>query len=300
MKYKILVTGADGLVGSRFCELYKDSHTILEPTLVEFDLFKPETIQEYISKSQPDVIVHCAAFTDVSVAEKQRGDQKGSCWQVNVEGTAHVVDLCQRQKIALIAISTDVVFSATAGYPGPYIENAELAESSDQISWYGWTKAEAERRLANLNDVAIVRISNPVRREYGLKRDYVHKILDLYDQAKLYPMFNDQYLTLTYIDEVAKALDAILQKKLTGIFHVSSNDRFTPFELASYLLERARGASNVVQPISLAEFIKKTGNPARYPQYGGLDVKLSQARLGLQFLSWRQIIDQIVNFVNAS
>jgi len=80
-----------------------------------------------------------------------------------------------------------------------------------------------------------------------------------------------------------------LEKQLSGIYHISSNNIFTPFKLANYLIEKARGKKDKVQPISIENFLKE--NPSRYPHYGGLKVQKTQQILNLKFRNWEEVID---------
>lgn len=292
--HKILVTGADGLVASRFCELYNQDYILLTPSRTELDILNRSSIADYFALNQPDVVLHCAAFTNVTKAEQERDDRHGLAWTTNVQGTQSLLEAAQASRAFFIHISTDGVFSATQDNAGPYAEDAAIDNDPNLVSWYGWTKAEAERLFKNDINHAIVRISNPVRKHYELKKDYVHKILDLFDRGLLYPMLSDQYVTLTYIDEAVEAFNQIIQKQARGIFHVSSRDIFTPYELASYVIKKARGADDIVQPISMAEFVAKSGNAARYPHFGGLKVSKTEQQLGLRFRTWREIVDAVI------
>ena len=154
---RVLVTGASGLVGSRFVELYPNSQDLLTPNLDEFDLAHPG---EYLAKNTPDVILNFAAYTNVSEAEKQRGDKNGSCWQINVEGTRNLVSALSANT-HLIHISTDMVFSGSATDPGPYSPDHKPETNSQKLTWYGFTKAEAERIVGDRG--TIVRLIYPVR-----------------------------------------------------------------------------------------------------------------------------------------
>lgn len=291
---KILVTGAKGLVGSHFVENYPPNSkevTVLSPSAEEVDITDYQTVKNYFETNKPDAIIHFAAFTDVAEAEKQRNNKKGLCWVVNVRGTANLVKVSNYQPY-FIFISTDVVFSGHKDNPGPYGEESP-AENNKHLSWYGWTKKEAERIVQNnLKNAAILRIANPVRAKYKEKLDYVRKILNLFDTGKLYPMFDDQFLTLTFIDEITGCLKVLLDKKLAGIFHVSSINLFTPFKLADFLIDKARAVPGAVRPISIEGFLKE--NPSRYPQYGGLKVEKTQQELGLKFNKWEDTIIAIV------
>lgn len=286
---KLLVTGGSGLVGSHFIENFngsRENFTVLSPDQDELDITNQGSVKNFFRLHKPDAVIHFAAFTDVSAAERQRGDKNGTAWRINVLGTANLTEESQGY---FIYISTDTVFSGAENNPGPYPEDCPTGENPNLVSWYGWTKKEAEKIVMNnLRDAAVLRISNPVRARYRDKTDYVRKILSLFDTGKLYPMFNDQYLTLTYINEVTETLKLLLEKKPAGVFHASSVNVFTPHKLANLLIEKARGVKNAVPPVSIAQFLKD--NPARYPQYGGLLVEKTQKQLNLKFMRWEEII----------
>lgn len=296
---KILVTGANGLVGSHLVENFNpaEGSSLLTPDQTELDITDQKSVKSFFEMHKPDAVVHFAAFTDVSAAEEQRNHKEASCWIVNVEGTTNLIKESVKKNNYFVYISTDVVFPGSKSNPGPYSEDSSHSINPELLSWYGVTKREGEIRISqNLKNSAILRISNPVRAKYSPKLDYARKILSLFDANKLYPMFNDQYLTLTYINEVTKTIRLLLRKRATGIFHTSSTNLFTPFKLTNFLLEKARDIKNAVSPVSLAPFLKD--NPSRYPQFGGLKVEKTQNELGLKFMRWEETIEAIVNQLN--
>jgi dTDP-4-dehydrorhamnose reductase len=294
-----LVTGSTGLVGShfvRYFNLKSSEQRLLTPSEKELDITLPQAVRTSFNKFQPQIVVHFAAFTDVSVAEQERGNKQGFAWITNVEGTKNIVDACIANKSYLIHISTDVVFSGRKENPGPYEETVAIETDPDNLSWYGWTKAQAELIVSkDLPSAAIIRIANPVRSRFKNKLDYVRKIIYLYDKKKLYPMFTDQYLTLTFINEVSEVVTRLINSPKSGVYHVSSRDVFTPFELASYLLEKVRGVKNVVHKSSIEDYFRQTKNSARYPQYGGLKTEKTQKRFKIEFLSWQEVVDALIN-----
>lgn len=294
---RVLVTGSNGLVGSRFIELAKKDFDFITPSYPDFDLTRKETIENVFNKNNFDAVIHLAAFTDVSQAESQRDDENSNCWKINVEGTKNLISFIDPDKIHFIHISTDYVFPGSKEKPGPYPEDFEISSNSNEITWYGFTKAEAERKVNKvLNDKkTILRIIYPVRASFKKKQDYLRKPLSLFDQGKLYPMFTDQKVSITFIDELSLVLKKIIDEKIFGTFHCSSSDTASPFELTSYLIEKARGVKNAVKPSTLDEFIEKTGSsPIRYPKYGGLKVEKTQDLLGIRFSSWKEIVDKLI------
>ena len=285
------------MVGSFFVENYSKKYQIIAPEYPKIDLTKKETFEYIVKEEKPDVIVHFAAYTDVSQAENQRDDRSGACWQINVEGTKNLVSLAKEINCHFIHISTDYVFPGSIDDPGPHKESDVPETDSSKITWYGFTKVEAERVVDGIlgKERTLLRLVYPVRAKYPAKLDYLRKPLSLFDQGKLYPLFNDQQVTITYIDEACLALEKIIDEKLYGNFHASTPDVSTPFELVSYLIEKARGVQNAVKVSSLDEFLKSSGSsPVRYSKYGGLKVEETEKVLGIKFSPWRKVIDQLV------
>ena len=285
------------MVGSFFVENYSKKYQIIAPEYPQIDLTKKGTFENIIKEEKPGVILHFAAFTDVGGAESQRGDKNGSCWKINVEGTKNLASLAKEVNSHFFHISTDYVFPGSEEDPGPHKESDIPEANSSKLTWYGFTKAEAERVVNGIlgRKRTILRLVYPVRARYPAKLDYLRKPLNLFDQGKLYPLFNDQQVTITYIDEACLALEKIIDEKLYGNFHASTPDVSTPFELVSYLIEKARGVQNAVKVSSLDEFLKSSGSsPVRYSKYGGLKVEETEKVLGIKFSPWRKVIDQLV------
>lgn len=287
----ILVIGSSGMVGSRFLEDF--GANFITPDNVELDITNCEAVREYIGKNHPDVVINFAAFTDVNAAERQRDDRTGSCWQINVEGVRNLLDAIDSQRTHFIHISTDMVFSGSQDDPGPYTENHPPEDDPSKLTWYGYTKMEAERLIQERlgGEGTVIRIIYPVRAEYAVKPDYLRGPLAKFDSGATLTMFTDQTISMTSIDEVGVALGRIVNGGLKGIFHVSSRDTGTPHEIISYLLLKARGRGEVKES-SLAELVWAGKIKSyRYGQRGGLDVSQTEEKLGMQFSTWREIVD---------
>jgi len=299
---KVYITGSRGMVGSRFLELLSKDLVPLTPEIDKLDITNKTSVDSFFESEKPDVTLHFAAFTDVGGAESQRGDKNGSCWKINVEGSVNLAKACKKYGSHMIHISTDYCFSGSSEDPGPYSEDCSIETDEKRLTWYGFTKTEAEREVTKIlgKDFSIVRLIYPVRGKFDAKLDYIRKPLSLFDQGKLYPLFTDQQVSITFIDEACQAINKIIEGKIYGIFHASTPDTTTPYELISYVVEKTRRVKDAVKPSSLDDFLKTVDNPVRYPKFGGLRVEETEKKLGIKLSSWREVVDKLTPDLSTS
>lgn len=299
MKGLILVTGSEGLVGSRFVEISKRKNFLHYPKQVEFDITNPNDVKNILDSYNFSAVVNFAAFTDVNKAEGERGDKNGTCWQVNVEGAKNLTKAVRPhlERIHFIQISTDMVFSGSADDAGPYKEDHPPEEDLNKLTWYGYTKGQAEGVVNEVlgKRASIIRIIYPVRAKFEEKLDYIRKPLQLFDSGNLYPLFSDQQISITFIDELSKFLDMMIINNLRGIFHAGSKDLITPYKLISEVIEKCRGVNNPIGSITLRDFVKEKNLPEyRYPQFGGLSVDQSEEIANMRFSKCGEIITELI------
>lgn len=291
---KTLITGGSGLIGSYVLRNNKKLGEVFALSSDVLNVRDKVSIEKMFKKIKPDVVIHLGGMTRILNGELERGNREGKFWQTNVCGQENIVFGCLKYGAFLIYISGEVVFAGNARNRGPYSE-IELAETDlNSLSWYGFTKAEAERIvLARIPDKsAIVRVASVVGSGDQPRPDYLRKIMESYDSHVLPSMFLDQYLGLADLADVSKVLELIAVKKESGIFHVSSFDQFTPYDLSRYLigLVRKETKSNI-KPASISEYLKQ--NPHTFFQYGGLSVKETEKRLSVKFSTWKKIVKSL-------
>ena len=286
-KISMAVVGSSSMVGSRFCELASASFNLIKADLKDnilVDITKKASVENFFKTYDFEWLILFSAFTDVDAAEKQRGDKNGLCYQINVKGTANVVDACKNSNRKLIFISTDFVFD---GQNGPYSEESQPGGDLDKISWYGLTKIEAENYVReNLANFLILRIAYPYRGRFEGKDDIAKRILRLYQAGQLYPMFTDQIITPTFIDDIAEAVKLLISSAQEGIFHLVSPRETTQFEFAEELIRVFKGDSSKIQKGSIIDFLKAPGYTPR-PINGGLKVDKINA-LGFIPTDWQE------------
>ena len=255
---QILATGATGLVGSRFVEMFSDQYQVANMDLTTgVDITDRSSLEKFIL-DHPDakLLLHLAAFTDTNRAFAESGDQNGLCYKVNVTGTQNIVDICKKHNIHLIHVSTDFIFDGKKA--APYTED----DPASPIEWYGETKALAEEVVKTSGvSYSIVRISYPYRANFDAKPDIIKKIRTGLETGKLYPQFSDTLITPTFIDDIAKGFAKLIESKTQGVFHFTGSTSLSPFELAKKVAVAYNFDPNVVKEGSLTEYLKSASRP---------------------------------------
>lgn len=285
------------MIASRLVDLAGDEFEAVSVDEKTVDITSVESVQRYFGENEFDTIINFSAFTNVDVAESQRGNKEGLTWKLNVNGVKNIINACKKNNIFLIQISTDFVFPGTISNPGPYSEDSKLPVSLDStMGWYGWTKVQAELEVKNgLSKAATVRLSYPFRAaEYELKSDWARNLLNLYSEHKLYPLFSDQVQSVLFVDDLLDPLSKIINDNLSGIFHIVSSDTTSPYEIGKYILEKYAGKEVEVEKGLMAEFLKVPGRTPR-PLFGGLSTAKTEERLGMRFGSWGEMSDEFLN-----
>lgn len=321
MKQKILVIGPDSLTGSRFIELGQDFFEFYGAgqksggTITSLQDFQPldltdsNDVDKVISKFPGDLIVNFAGATIVDEVEKTRPANledeellsQNVAYKVNVLGTRYLAEASKRANKFPIFISTGMVFD---GESGPYSEEDPVASDFEKLSWYAWTKILAEKEVEDHNpNSLIIRISYPYRSNFEAKTDFARTFLKLFDEyqagqrSEIYPIFADQTLTPTFIDDLAPAFNFLVAQKATGIFHLTSPELTTPYDFCLELLREVRGVedpSKIIKKGSIVQFQKAHPEKAKRPVKGGEKVdKLTG--LGFTPTDWHQGIKQAFN-----
>ena len=229
-------TGLSGLVGSRIVELLSEKYSFENLDLTTgVDVTNPNIIDQKISSSVGNVVVHTAAFTDVDKAWEQQGDKTGLCYRINVLGTRNIAQACQKFNKYLIHISTDFVFDGKKRLP--YTEE----DKPNPIEWYGQTKLWAEEEVINSKAKNIIlRISFPYKAKFSLpklepnpKLDLVRKIIEKLKTNQPTFMFFDQIITPTFIDDISKVIDYCILNRPAGLYNCVGSQVLSPYDLAS-------------------------------------------------------------------
>lgn len=285
---EVAVIGSASMVATRFCELAQEGLSLQKADYPEVDITNQESVDTFFKKDFEWAILF-AAFTAVDEAEKERDNKQGKAWGLNVDGVANVVEACKKNGKKLLFFSTDFVFD---GQNGPYNEDDPVAQNLAKVSWYGATKIQGERVVAqNLQDYIILRISNPFSGKKHDKPNFARNILTNYREGELKPQYTDQTFTPTFIDDIAPAIALLLEKDARGIYHVASTTTTTPYEFAKALLETVEGTTIGLEQGSIKQTLDKNKDATPRPTKGGLKVDRIIS-LGFTPTNWQDAISK--------
>jgi dTDP-4-dehydrorhamnose reductase len=256
---EVIITGANGLVGSYVAQHLSSTHSLISFDISDpdrpIDITNKDVVMKAVSESTAEYIVHFAAFTDVTAAWEQSGDTSGIAYKVNVLGTQYLVDACNEAGKHLIHTSTSYVFDGEKA--DPYVES----DPTSPIEWYGETKALAEQYITeHAKNWTIFRIDQPFRPDVFPKKDLPHKIIDQLSSNTLTPQFSDHYFGPTWIPDYAKVIAWAIRTKPQGLFHATNGETWTNLQYAQEIA-RAVGSSQEVQGSSLTEYLKTQNRP---------------------------------------
>ena len=225
---KILVTGAGGMLGLDFVRAARYwNHDVVPLTHADLDITDGKAIWRTCVRERPDVVVNCAAFTNVDAAQD---DLEGAS-RVNVDGARYTALAAAEVGASIVYPSTDYVFDGLKGEP--YVES----DSTRPLSVYGQTKATGEAETAAANQRYIIVRSAWLFGTGG--RNFVDTMLTLgADQGEVV-VVRDQVGSPTYTAHLADALVRLIDAKAYGIHHVAGGGECSWYEFAQEIFRQA-------------------------------------------------------------
>jgi dTDP-4-dehydrorhamnose reductase len=280
---RILVTGSNGLLGQKLTVLLgkkKDIYliatargkSVLEISKGEYhnlDVCKREEVIRIVAETQPDVIIHTAAMTNVDQCET---DKEG-CWTANVIAVENLIEACEQNGTRLVHLSTDFIFD---GSHGPLSEN----EKPSPVNYYGESKLAAEGLLEKSNiHWAILRTVLV----YGITRDMSRSNIVLWvkknlEEGKQIQVVNDQFRTPTLAEDLALGCYLAAIHKAKGIYHISGKDFLTPYEIAIHTAKYFNLDESLIRKTDSSQFKQ----PARRPLITGFIIDKARRDFGYE------------------
>ena len=284
---KVLITGANGFLGQHL-SLYMDKvkydvtaisrgeKRIPLPELPFYSVDLTDKMQVFaiIDKIKPDTIIHTAAMSKPDECHTDRE----ACLLNNVTATQNLVDAAKRVSARFIYFSTDFIF----GEGGPHAENTP----PNPLNFYGESKLMAEQIVKNSG-----LSSNIVRPVFiygahweGMRPSFIQWVKQNLEANKPIKVVTDQKRTPTYVGDICKGIDLLLQTNSAEIYHFAGSDIISPYEMALIVAKVLGLQEDLIQPVTadtFPEIVKRAKD-------SGLTIENAKNLLGFEPLSFEE------------
>ena len=269
---KVLVTGVGGQlghdvmntlhkrgyegIGSDIAPEYngiQDGSAVCTMPYVSMDITNKAMVHEVLCREKPDVVIHCAAWTAVDLAEDE--DKKDKVRAINAGGTQSLASACKELDCKMVYISTDYVFDGQGETPWK-----PDCKDYAPLNVYGQTKLEGELAVANtLDKYFIVRIAWV----FGLNgKNFIKTMLNVGKKYDTVRVVKDQIGTPTYTFDLARLLVDMIETEKYGYYHATNEGGYISwYDFTCEIFRQAGYTTNVV-PVTTAEYgLSKAARP---------------------------------------
>ena len=247
---KILVTGANGMLGQDLCPILEDNeYEVYETDIHNLDITKIDEVEKVLKEEKPDIVIHCAAYTNVDKAEEDIETAR----LINKTGTENLAKICAEIEATIIYISTDYVFDGTK--TSPYLPE----DKTNPINNYGLTKLEGEEAIKKYCKKYYIARTSWLYGHHG--KNFVETMISLANKDEL-KVVDDQIGCPTWTLELANGIVKLLKEKEYGIYHVCGSNYTTWYGFAKEIFEQTNQKVNL-KPCQTQEYPR----PAKRPKY---------------------------------
>lgn len=251
---KVLVTGANGMLGQDLCPILEDNgYEVIETDVQTLNITDLDMVNKVLQDEKPDIIIHCAAYTNVDEAEENIDVAR----LINFKGTENIAKACGDKGITLVYISTDYVFSGDG--TKPYIPTDKTAPLNN----YGLTKWEGEEAVRKYCEKYYICRTSWLYGVHG--KNFVETMISLANKPEL-KVVNDQIGCPTWTVDLSDVIIKIIKEKPYGTYHTCGGGSTSWYGFANEIFKLA-GLQVNLNPCTTDEFPR----PAKRPSYSVMD-----------------------------
>jgi dTDP-4-dehydrorhamnose reductase len=290
-KPKILITGANGLLGQKLVEqlVQQGKFDVIATgrgpsrlsgsgfTYQTLDIENEQEVEVTLALLNPEVIIHGAAMTHVDECEKHQE----ACYRANVLATKYLIAAAEKIQSHFIFVSTDFIFSGLDGQ-NPYTEEA----LPDPVNYYGQTKLDGEELLKRSSLKWAIARTVLV---YGLANDLSRSNIILWvksslEAGKQIQVVDDQVRTPTLAEDLAAGCILMAEQGATGIFNISGSELLTPYQMAMETADYFGLDKSLINQTDSTLFTQ----PAKRPMKTGFVIEKAKNQLGYRPKTFRE------------
>jgi len=271
---RILITGHRGQLGQALRARLAETDGI---DLPDVDITLPASLDPAVEAARPDVIIHCAAMTDVDGAARN----PELAYRINGLGTQNVALAAARVGAAPVYISTNEVFDGAKREP--YFE----FDAPRPINVYGRSKLAGEWFVSHLTTRFYIIRTAWITAPGG--RNFVHRVQQLADERGQLQVVTDEVANPTFVGDLAEAIIKLIAAGRFGIYHLTNSGYCSRYEYAKKILELSGREHVPVEPITRAHF-PRSSTP---PEFTAL-ANTTAAALGITLRPWEEALEEFL------
>jgi dTDP-4-dehydrorhamnose reductase len=266
---RIIITGADGQLGQALQQVL-GAHDLIPTDIPKYDITNPSIVSRF-SDMRPELIIHCAAMTDVDGCAKD----PDLAFKINAFGTQNVAHACLRTNADMLCVSTNEVFDGRTDTPYP-----ETARPNP-INAYGSSKRAGEQMAANYAKDKLYIVRTAWLYEDN-ERMFPSKIIAAADKHGELRVVTDEISNPTYAPDLADAIARLIETRAYGIYHFTNAGYCSRFDFAQEILHLSGREQIPIQPITLADYPR----PSTVPHFTAL-ASTNGPEIGIELRSWQ-------------
>jgi dTDP-4-dehydrorhamnose reductase len=277
---KVLITGAGGLLGRCVIAEFARHHSVVDLVRADLDISDAAAIAEIFNREKSDVVINCAAMTNVDACETDRD----GAFRDNADSPGRLAKACSNARSHLIHVSTDYIFDGTKD--GPYA----VDDTPNPISVYGASKLAGEEAIRSVSrHHAIVRVAGL----FGSGgKNFASKAYDLLTTPGTVKGISDNHILPSYAADVAFYLRMVAENRVGGTMHaVNAGPPCSWLDFATHakslLGDRAKAE---IVPVTEAEL----NRPAKRPMRSVLAHTADPARNLPALRDWREALAEFL------
>ena len=280
----MVIVGVGGRLGAALGREYQRDYDVTSFERMQLDLGQLDRVRSALSKAKFDLLINCAALTNVDYCESHREE----AFVVNAEAPPLLAEIANEKSAKLVHFSTDYVFDGKK--TDPYVEE----DKAVPLSVYGESKLEGERRVLEVSSQHLV-----VRLSWVFGPDkpgFIDQIIQRARENDVVTAVADKFSAPTYTIDVANWLRLAIDKSANGILHLANNGGCSWQEWAQYAIDvcRSLGIPLKAKRVGAVSLADMKNFVAQRPVHTVLSTAKFAALTGVQPRHWREAVAEYI------
>ncbi|MCK9409751.1 MAG: dTDP-4-dehydrorhamnose reductase [Bacteroidetes bacterium] len=278
MNHSFLILGANGQLGKQFYkDLTRRATTVIAPDEKDCDITSANVLSRYIDSVKPTVVINCAAYNAVDLAEQQ----PETAYRINTSSAGMIAALCAERKISFVHYSSDYVFDGAKG------DRYSEQDVPNPLNVYGKSKHDGETAVLAAGGTSLVLRTSWV---FGNgTQNFIYKMKQWSQMNPVLKLTADEVSVPTSTIDLVDITLRALNKGLSGLFHLTNSDYASRYEWGRYVAKQLSLSATII-PVPMSMF----PSPAQRPLFSAMSNQRLQDDLGIVIPDWRDAVDRFI------